>query len=60
MAKLFCVVHKFTRKKTTDFLPYNKCLDLFNGEDKVYRKTHKIMEEKDYYKMIRNFSNDQL
>ena len=60
MAKLFCIVHKFNRKKTTDFLSYNKCLDLFNNQDKVYRKTHKIMEEKDYYKMIRNFSNDQL
>lgn len=60
MAKLFCIAHKYTRKKITDFLPYNKCLDLFNNQDKVYRKTHKIMEEKDYYKMIRNFSNDQL
>lgn len=59
MAKLFCIIHKFTRKKTTDFLPYNKCLDLYNGEDKVYRKTHKIIKEEEYYKIQRAFSNTQ-
>ncbi len=60
MAKLFCIIKRYNRKKVTDFLPYDKCLELYNENDKLYRKTHKIMEEKDYYKMIRNFSNDQL
>lgn len=60
MAKLFCIIKRYDRKKVTDFLPYNKCLDLFNNQDKVYRKTHKIIKEEEYYKIQRAFGNSQL
>lgn len=59
MAKLFCIIKRYNKKKVTDFLPYDKCLELYNGNDKVYRKTHKIIKEEDYNKINRNFANPQ-
>ena len=59
MAKLFCIIKRYNKKKVTDFLPYNKCLELYNSSDKLYRKTHKIIKEEEYNKIIRNFSNVQ-
>lgn len=59
MAKLFCIIKRYNRKKVTDFLPYDKCLELYNSNDKLYRKTHKIIKEEEYYKIVRNFSSDQ-
>ena len=59
MAKLFCIIKRYDRKKVTDFLPYDKCLELYNENDKVYRKTHKIIKEEDYNKINRNFVPNQ-
>lgn len=59
MAKLFCIIKRYNRKKVTDFLPYDKCLELYNGNDKFYRKTHKIIKEEEYNKIIKNLSNNQ-
>ena len=59
MAKLFCIVKRYNRKKVTDFLPYDKCLELYNGNDKLYRKTHKIIKEEEYNKIVKNLSNNQ-
>lgn len=59
MAKLFCIIKRYDKKKVTDFLPYDKCLELYNGNNKVYRKTHKIIKEEDYNKINRNFVSNQ-
>ena len=59
MAKLFCIIKRYNRKKVTDFLPYDKCLELYNENDKLYRKTHKIIKEEEYNKIIKNLSNNQ-
>ena len=59
MAKLFCIIKRYDKKKVTDFLPYDKCLELYNENDKVYRKTHKIIKEEDYNKINRNFVPNQ-
>lgn len=59
MAKLFCIIKRCNKKKVTDFLSYDKCLELYNGNDKVYRKTHKIIKEEDYNKINRNFVPNQ-
>ena len=54
MAKTnYCIYHKFKRKKVTNFLPYDKCLQYYNNEDKVFRMNHKIISEKDYNKLIK-------
>jgi hypothetical protein len=31
---------------------YDDCLNMFNLQDKVYRKTHKIISAEDYIKII--------
>lgn len=59
MAKLFCIIKRYNRKKVTDFLPYDKCLELYNENDKLYRKTHKIIKEEEYNKIVKNLSNNQ-
>ena len=62
MAKLFCIIKRYNRKKVTDFLPYDKCLELYNGNDKLYRKTHKIIKEEelsdDENNIIQNNNNN--
>ena len=32
---------------------YDACLNMFNMHDKVYRKTHKIISEEEYNKIIK-------
>lgn len=32
---------------------YDACLNMFNMQDKVYRKTHKIISEEEYNKIIK-------
>ena len=48
MAKAeFCIINKGDRKvlKTGG---YDECLQYFNDQDKVFRKTHKLINKKDY------------
>ena len=32
---------------------YDACLNMFNMQDKVYRKTHKIITDEDYQKILK-------
>lgn len=32
---------------------YDACLNMFNMQDKVYRKTHKIISTEEYQKIIK-------
>lgn len=32
---------------------YDTCLNIFNTQDKVYRKTHKIISDEEYNKIIK-------
>lgn len=42
-----------TINKTSKFTgTYDSCLNKFNSNDKIYRKIHKIISDKDYQKII--------
>ena len=32
---------------------YDACLNMFNLQDKIYRRTHKIISDEDYQKMLK-------
>lgn len=47
MAKVFCIINKHNRKLVKEG-GYDECLQYFNAQDKVFRKTHKIINQKDF------------
>ena len=48
MAKTeFCIINKHNHKLVKEG-GYDECLQHFNAQDKVFRKTHKLINKKDY------------
>lgn len=50
--KLYYIIHRIN--KTKDFsATYDGCLEYFMQQDKIYRKLHKIISEKEYNHIIK-------
>lgn len=47
----FYHILKISNKKSVMSGDYNSCLTYFNEQDKVFRKTHKIITANDYQKI---------
>jgi len=50
--KTYHIIRTITRKSVMSG-DYNSCLNYFNGQDKVFRKTHKIISAEDYIKITK-------
>lgn len=50
--KTYHIIRTVTRKSVMSG-DYNSCLNYFNGQDKVFRKTHKIISAEDYIKITK-------
>lgn len=54
--KIYHIFNTITKK--SDYSDtYDICLHLFNQSTKIYRKTHKIISDKDYQKIIKKKPN---
>lgn len=54
--KTFHII-KLSIKKSVISGDYKSCLNYFNEQDKVFRKTHKIISAEDYIKIIKKKPN---
>lgn len=53
----FYHILKVSNKKSVMSGDYDSCLTYFNEQDKVFRKTHKIITADDYQKIIKKKLN---
>ena len=54
MAKdsIYHIIHRITREE--DFMAtYNGCLEYYNQQDKTYRKLHRIIDNREFNKIIK-------
>ena len=50
--KVYHIIRIITRKSVMSG-DYNSCLNYFKKQDKVFRKTHKIISAEDYIKITK-------
>lgn len=50
--KIYHIIRTVTKKSVMSG-DYNSCLTYFNEQDKVFRKTHKIIPVEDYIKITK-------